>query len=276
MLQPSSAWAADVLILGDTRLTPVVNIISGIRKTLRAPFKVYPPSDIKGCLSRVVKKEDPKIVIALGREALGEALQLPGGVPVIYDLVVIPPATTRPNTTGFYMAVPVRQYVDLIRNYLHSIKKIAVLGNRDQLNVLVGEELRQTTTHLVKTPYELVDAVRRNDSADAILLLPDATLLSTTAMEEALLLSFRKGIPIFGVSEKQVKDGALLALVVDSFTVGKQIGEYASKTLRGVNVSQNPPSPSKKFDLYLNTETARRMGIEIPDEMMRLAKRSYP
>ncbi len=56
------------------------------------------------------------MVIALGREALAEALTLPPSIPVIYDMVVTPPAINRPNTVGFYMATPSSEYAELVRD----------------------------------------------------------------------------------------------------------------------------------------------------------------
>ena len=271
----SRSDAADVIVVGDTRLKPVVEIVSGIRKTLDATMKAFSPSEVKGRLAQLVERESAKVVITLGREAMNEALHLPPATPVIFGLVVTPPPINRPNTTGFYMATPVREYTELIRNHLHAIKQVAVVGCRDQLRLLVRDESPQVVSYSVRTPSELVSTVNRLDTADAILLLPDVSLLTASAMEETYLHSFRKGIPLLGISEKNVKEGALLALVVDPVNVGRQIGEYATRAVRGGNVGQIPPAPPRKFELYLNTATARKMGIQIPNELLRMAKRVY-
>jgi putative ABC transport system substrate-binding protein len=268
--------AGDIIIVADSRLAPAMKVIAGIRKTLHATIKVFAPAEVKGQLGRIVEREGPRAVIALGREALTEALRLPSTIPVIYDLVVTPPQIVRPNTTGFYMAVPARDYAELVRSHLRSIKKIAVVGRRDQLSILAGDPSQQTVTCTVRNAFELVDAVRHVEGADAILILPDADLLSATAIEEVFLISFRRGIPLLGISEKQVKDGALFALVVDTEEVGRQIGEYAAKAMRGKSIDQFPPSPPRKHELFLNTETARKMGIQLPEDMVRMAKRAYP
>ncbi len=273
-LSPLHAEAVEVILVGDTQLKPVVEIVSGIRKTLDASLKVYAPAEVKGRLNQVVVREEARVVIALGREAMGEALHLPPSIPVIFDLVVTPPPINRPNTTGFYMATPVREYAELIRNHLHSIKQVAVVGSRDQLKLL-GREDTQISSYSVRSPSDLVSTVNRLDSADAILLLPDVSILTSTAMEQTYLYSFRKKIPLMGISERHVKEGALLALVVDPVNVGRVIGEYASKAVKGGSVGQIPPSPPRKFELYVNASTARKMGIQLPNEVIRMAKRVY-
>ncbi len=269
------AQAADVLIVCDSQLRPVAEIVSGIRKTLTAPVRLVSPSEVKGKLLAMVEKEDAKVVVALGKSALDEALRLPSSIPVIYDLVVVPPVVTRPNTTGFYMATPAREYAELIRSYLHSIKKMAVVGTRSQLNVLARGDVPSQSVFGVRNSLEFVAAVRQMDEADAILLLPDSSLLTPAAMDEAFLVSFQKKIPLMGISEQNVREGALVALVVDTVNVGKLIGEAAAKVLDGGSLGQAPPSPPRKYFMYLNASTASRMGIQLPREIVRMAKRVY-
>lgn len=268
--------ATDVLVVADARLKPVVEIISGIGKTLKTPLKTYSSSQVKGTLETVVSAEQAKVVVALGREAIEEALRLPPSVLVIYDMVVIPPVVNRPNTTGFYMATPAREYAEFIGSHLRELTQIAVVGSRGQLNILARGDSALFTNYSVRNTFDFVTTLKQLNGADAILLLPDVTVLTATAMEEAYLLSFRKKIPLLGISEKNVKDGALFALVVDPVNVGRLIGEYATRALKGANVGQIPPSPPRKFDLFVNLDTARKMGIRLPESMVNGAKRTFP
>ncbi len=272
----SPCHSADVIVVGDTELKPVNEIIKGIKETLDSPVKIYSPSDIKGRLRGVAAKEEARVVIALGREALEEALKLPPSIAVIYDLVITPPEIDRPNTTGVYMATPVREYVDIVKGYLPSIRRIAVIGSHDLMKILDGTANPQVLAYSVRSSFEFVSAVKRVDSDGAILLLPDVGLLTATALEEVLLTSFRKNIPILGISERHVKQGALLALVFEPVSVGRQLGERASDAIKGIDIGMVPPSPSRKFELYINTDTAKKMGINIPVELLRKAKRVYP
>ena len=270
------AYASEIIIVGDTQLKPVTEIISGIRDTLGYPVKVFQPAGVRGKLKDIAAREDVRVVVALGKEALDEALQLPPSIAVIYDLVITPPVIRRPNTTGFYMATPVKEYVELMQTYLHSIRRIAVVGSSNLINILEGADHSQVSSYNVKSPFEFVTAVKQIDSADAILLLPDVSLLTSSAVEEAYLLSFQKGIPLLGISEKSVRQGALLALVFDPVNVGRRIGENASSAIKGMDMGRIPASPPHKFELYINTETAGKMGIQISPELVRKAKRVYP
>ena len=268
--------AADVLIIADAQLKPVMEVTQGVRKTLRASTRTYSPAEARGNLAALLKQEGARVVIALGHEALDEALALPPTVPVIYDLVVIPPAVSRPNTTGFYMATPAGEYAGLLRNYLPALRHVAVVSSRDFLNVLAGNVSAPLRAYAARNTVEFVKKIKELDNADAILLLPDSAVMSATAMQEAYLLSFRRRIPLLGISERYVKEGALLALVVDMTAAGKVIGEYAARALKSGSVGHHPALPPRKFDLYINLDTARKMRISIPDEVVRMATRTYP
>lgn len=264
--------AADVLIIADAQLKPVIEVTQGMRKTLHASTKIYSPAEVRGNLAALIQQEDARVVIALGREAL----TLPASIPVIYDMVVTPPAINRPNTIGFYMATPTSEYAELVRKHLPSLKRIAVVASRDFLNILANNVSAPTFVHSVRNTVEFVNTVKQLENTDSILLLPDSGVMTSAAMEEAYLLSFRKHIPLMGISERHVRDGALLALVVDMVNVGKVIGEYATRALKSGSVGQLAAFPPRKFELYLNMDTARKMRISIPNEVVRMAKRAYP
>lgn len=276
LVAAAPAESADVIVIGDTQLTPVTHIISGIRETLDGPLKIYSPSTVKDRLRTIAAKEEAKVVVALGRDALEEALRLPPSIPVIYDLVITPQTIKRQNTTGFYMATPVKEYLSVVRKYLPSIKRIAVVGSHDLVRTLECAPDPQITTYKVRNSFEIVETVKQMTSADAILLLPDVTLLTSAAMEEIYLFSFRSGIPILGISEKDVKQGALFALVFDPVNVGRNIGEHASSAIKGIDIGRIPPSPPGKFKLYLNVATADRMGVPVTTELIKKAKQVYP
>lgn len=276
LLSCAPCRAADVLIIADAQLKPVMEASQGIRKTLRASTRTFAPGEVKGSLAAVLQRENARLVIALGREALSEALSLPSPIPVIYGMVVTPPPINRPNTAGFYLATPSSTYSDLIRNHLPVLKHVAVVSSNAFLSILAGNLSAPIIPHPVKNAAEFVSTLKRLTSSDAILLLPDSSVMSSAAMEEAFLFSFRQRIPLLGVSERHVKEGALLALVVDMVNSGKVMGEYATRALKSGNLGQPPASPPQKFDLYLNLDTARKMRISIPDELIRMARKTYP
>ena len=270
------AFAVETLIIGDIQYKPVVDVVSEIKSSLNSPAKVYATADVMGKLVQIADREDARLVVALGSNAVNEALKLPPSIPVIYGLVIAPPKTARQNITGVYMSTPVSEYVNTINEYLPSLKKLSVVGSQELMNILDGRSYAQVALYRVSSSSELVNTVDHLEVSHALLLLPDVALLTTAVMEQVYLFSYRKNVPLLGISEGNVKQGSLFAIVFDSVNVGQQIGEKAQHALNGVDLKEMPPSPPKKFNLFLNNATAKKMGITIPSEMLENAKRVYP
>jgi putative tryptophan/tyrosine transport system substrate-binding protein len=275
LLVAPPALAVDTIIIGDIQYKPVADIVAEIKSTLSSPVKVYATADVIGKLGPIVDREDARLVVALGTNALDEALKLPPSVSVIYGLIIAPPKTARQNVTGVYMSTPVSEYVDMISEYLPSLKKLSVVGSQDLARILDGRNYAQVAVRLVNSSTELLNAVDHSEASHALLLLPDVALLTSAVMEKVYLFSFRRNIPILGISEGNVKQGALFAIVFDPAHVGRQIGQKALQTLNGVDLKDMPPSPPQKYNVFLNSATAKKMGIKIPSELMEKAKRVY-
>jgi hypothetical protein len=273
LLLSSPACAAKVLIIGDTQYAMVADVVSEIQASLRAQSKEYATTEIKGRLGAIVEREDAEVVVALGMDAVGEALRLPPSIAVVYGLVVVPPKSGRANVTGVYMSPPVSEYVATVRRYLPGLAKVSVVGSQGMLKSL-GDS-GQVAAYNVASSSELVTTVNRLADTKALLLLPDANLLTAPVMSNVYLFSFRNNIPLLGISEANVKQGSLFALVFDPKSVSRQIGEKVQTILNGSDVDEIPASAPKKYNLYINSNTAQKMGIEIPDEMLRRAKRVY-
>lgn len=274
-LFPTTAEAAKVLIVGDVKYPFVAGVVADIQLSVRSQAKEYAVSEIRGRLGTVVEREGAEVVVALGADAVHEALRLPPSIAVVYGLVVVPPRSGRTNVTGVYMSPPVSEYVTTVRRYLPSLTRMSVVGSQTMLRSLLGGDYAQVSVHSVSSSSDLVTTVNRLVDAKSLLLLPDSNLLTAPVMSSVYLFSFRHNVPIFGISEANVKQGSLFALVFDPKAVSRQIGEKVQTILNGRDAGELPASSPRSYNLYVNSNTAQKMGVEIPDEMLRRAKRVY-
>jgi len=271
----SPACAAKVLILGDMKYPFVANVANDIRSTLKTEVNDYSIGEVKGQLNTIVERENAQVVVALGVDAVAEALRLPPDISVVYGLVVTPPRSSRTNLTGVYMSPPVSEYLSTVRRYFPAMGTISVIGSPAMVKSLGGGANTQVTSYQVNSSSDLVNTVGRLGASNALILLPDVNLLTTSAMENLYAFSFRRNIPLLGISEGNVKQGALFALVFDAKTISWQIGEKVQNILNGYDAGEIPSSPPGKYNLFLNTNTARKMGLKVPDELLRKARRVY-
>jgi len=277
-LSACPADSAEVLIIGDTKLKPVSELVTGIEKALSYSTTVKSPADVKDNLETVVYREGAKAVVALGQDAVNISLSLPESIPVIYALIINPPETSRKNITGVYMATPVSEYMSFINKHFPDIKRIGIICEPETRAFSCPPEKSESALlYRAKNPYEFIAAVgSMRNNVDALLLLPEKNLLSQTALEKTFIFSFREKIPVIGISEKYVKSGSLFSLGFDSAHMEKQIGNLVTKVLSRRTAAGIPQSPPEKFTLYINNKTAESTGIHIPPELFNMAERVYP
>ncbi len=276
----SKSDAAEVVIIGNAALKPVSNVIKGIHNTLHLESIVISPMVARDNLElkKLIDKEAPKAVLALGKDALSAALTLPEDIPLIYGLIINPVKTDRLNITGVYMATPVHEYVSLLSKHFPKIKKVGIVNLPDTEKPVGHPGMKPELIYYNATnPYEFIEGINTLDNGvDAFLLLPERKLITATSLNELYLYSFKENIPVLGISEKYVKSGSLLSLGFDMKDMVTQITSLVGKVVKEECAVDIKPSPPHRFNLHINRQTAKTAGVYVSPKLYKQARRVYP
>jgi putative ABC transport system substrate-binding protein len=78
----------------------------------------------------------------------------------------------------------------------------------------------------------------------------------------------RHGVPAIFASREYAEAGGLMSYGTNFADTFSQVGIYAGRVLKGVRPSDLPVVQSSKFELVVNAETARTLGLEVPPTLL--------
>jgi putative ABC transport system substrate-binding protein len=108
-----------------------------------------------------------------------------------------------------------------------------------------------------------------SDRADALLVAPDGFFGSRRVQFATLAAAQR--IPAAYHLREFVEVGGLMSYGTDFLNEWHQVGVYTGQILKGAKPADLPVLQSTKFEFVINLQTARALGIEVPNSLQLLA-----
>ena len=126
-----------------------------------------------------------------------------------------------------------------------------------------------STRFCAERSLEAAFAILVRDRVDALFVAPDG-LFSTRRVQFATLAA-RYAIPASYPTREVVEVGGLMRYGTDILEMYRQVGVYTGHILKGANPADLPVLQSTKFELVINLQTARALGIEVPNALLLVA-----
>src|SRR5262245_42615274 len=107
------------------------------------------------------------------------------------------------------------------------------------------------------------------DPADALYVPGEGFFISRRV--QIATLATRYGIPAIYSNREFPEVGGLMSYGTDGLDTWHQVGIYTSRILKGAKPADLPVLQSSKFEFVINLQTARALGIEVPNSIQLLA-----
>ena len=184
------------------------------------------------------------------------------------------------NLTGinFFSSELAAKRLDLLHELLPRAARIAVLVNpANAMNTasilrdveaaaraigLQVQVLNASTSREISAAFENVG----RDRPDALFVGPD-TFLIARRIQVVQLAAFHR-LPAVYPARDFLEVGGLMSYGTNVMDAFRQLGIYAGRILKGAKPADLPVVQSSKFELVINAETARMLGLTVPDKLL--------
>jgi len=186
------------------------------------------------------------------------------------------------NLTGlnFFATELAEKRLELLRELVPTAARVAVLVNPTYPNaeptvrdVTTAAHARglQIEVHNASTSQEInaVFASLARDRPGALFVAGDPLFVSRRI--QMILLATRHAVPA-SYSGREFPDvGGLMSYGTNIAEAWRQTGAYAGRVLKGAKPADLPVVRSSKFELVINAETARMLGLTVPPTLLATA-----
>jgi putative ABC transport system substrate-binding protein len=232
---------------------------------------------------RVAVIATPGSTAALAAKAATATIPIVFGVaedPVRLGLVA---SLARPggNATGinFFVQEVAAKRLRLLHDLVPKAVRVAVLlnpSNRSNVETtlqnvqeaapILGLQIQMILNATTMGEIDAAFATFARERPDALFVAPDPFFFSRAV--QFVTLTMRDRIPTAYSQRDYVQAGGLMSYGTDLADSFRQVGAYTGSILKGAKPADLPVVQSTKFELVINLQTARAIGIEVPPGLL--------
>ena len=170
--------------------------------------------------------------------------------------------------------------LELLKQVVPKASRVAVLYNpADRSNVLVLKQLQESAPTLaltlqpleVREPREFEGAFLAMTRERAHAMFGTPGVLTFEHTKVLVNLAAKRRIPAMRGHRQFVDAGGLMSYAVNSYDQIRQTAVYVDKILKGAKPADLPVEQPTKFELVINTKTAKALGLTLPPSLLQRA-----
>jgi len=299
-LFPSESFASPKLIaiVKTGEFTTYLRAIKGVKQVINqsgeeVEFVEYTiPEELleKERILKEIRTRRPDLILTIGSKSTELVSEYIKEIPIIFSAVLNPvvsglvPSMDSPqgNLTGAALDVPLKIQLEKFKLVVPHLKRVGVVYTEETESLILqaqsyAQELGIDLVALLIQSEKEIPAIfeKLKNEVDGIWAVADPLIFTPQSAQFILLFTLRNGLPLMGLTPSFVQAGALFTLAPDYKDVGRQSGEMALEIISGKDPKQIPVSMPRMIYLYLNLKTAQQISLNIPPDLIDVAKEVF-
>ena len=232
-------------------------------------------------------RRQPAVIAAFGSSATAAAKNATATIPIVFALDEDPvrlglvASLSRPggNLTGanFFANEVVAKRLELLRELVPAARRIAVLVNPTYPATETTLREAGPAASAMGLQIDVLNASTSGEInaafAGFVRERPDGLFVAgdpffSIRRIQLVNLASRHGIPATFSSREFPDVGALMSYGTNIADAWRQAGTYAGRILKGAKPADLPVVQAAKFELVINAQTARMLGLTVPDRLL--------
>jgi putative ABC transport system substrate-binding protein len=245
-----------------------------------------------GTAGQIAKKfvgDNPDVIVAIATPSAQAAVAAShGSVPVVFSAVSDPMAAklvtdmNKPgaNVTGVTDRLPLDKHIAMMKEVLPKLKTLGVLFNPGEANSvsevnrlkLLAKDQGIAVIEGPAPDSNSVQTAARSlvGKVDALYTPTDNTVVS--ALESVVKVGIDAKLPVFAGDTASVPRGAIAAVGFNYYDVGRQTGKIIGAILKGQKPGDIAVQGVNKTEVSVNPGSAAKMGVTLPEDLVKNAK----
>lgn len=227
------------------------------------------------------------LIYVFGTTATKHVLAEIKSTPVVFNIVTRPVESgiiadwesSGNNATGVSSMVPIGHQLQTLRKIIR-FKRLGIIYNPLEQNSIIQRDLTAELAKQLQFSLHEFELSRESDiprlladinsRVDAV-FLPSDSMVKTLGGGIMTVLNDQQVPTLSAIEDMVAKDSALIGLVPDYYQLGKLAARKAQSILQGQKPSAIPTSTLDHFNITVNMNTARQLGINIPTSILVMA-----
>jgi ABC-type uncharacterized transport system substrate-binding protein len=226
------------------------------------------------------------VIVTSGTPPVIAAKQATSVIPIVFAAVGDPVGTglvaalARPggNATGLSIQATdlAGKRLELLREVVPGLRRLAIMANADASPaVLEMAEVQATArvlglevaTHEIRRPEDIAPVFEAlKGRAEALYVCNDPLVTTNRIRINTLALGMR--LPTMYNVREFVEAGGLLSYGPNFLDLYRRAADFVDKILRGAKPADIPVEQPTKYDLVVSLQTAKALGLSIPESFL--------